>query len=129
MVVSVLFFGNLGELIPDLEPSSVVLINTLTADFDLNVADQSVAKRVGPGDVVGFISGAGGINGPNGKRWELHLEVNVVNKIPVTGNGASNFATKVCGAGEHLFNRLNCEVCMSTIDHFENVGTPSLLGD
>ena len=53
---------------------------------------------------------------PNGESWELHLQVNLVNQVTITGNGASNFLSKVGSTLEGLFNCLNGKVSVTAID-------------
>ena len=41
----------LGELVPDLEPVTIVLVNALTADFEFDVLDQVVTDPVEPAEL------------------------------------------------------------------------------
>jgi hypothetical protein len=41
----------LGELVPDVEPLTIVLINALTTDFDFDVVDEVVANPVEPAEL------------------------------------------------------------------------------
>jgi hypothetical protein len=49
--VTSLLASLLGELIPDLEPVTVVLVNALTTDLELNVGDEIVANPVEPAEL------------------------------------------------------------------------------
>ncbi len=53
VVVTILLLGSLGKLIPDLEPHTVVLVNALTTNLNLHIADECVTKGVSPRNVVG----------------------------------------------------------------------------
>jgi len=46
--IATLLAGLLGELIPDVEPLSVVLVNSLTTDLELDALDEVVANPVEP---------------------------------------------------------------------------------
>jgi Fe-S-cluster formation regulator IscX/YfhJ len=40
--------SGLGELVPDVEPLTVVLVDLLTTDLNLDGGDESVTDRVNP---------------------------------------------------------------------------------
>lgn len=118
MIVSVLFLRGLGELIPDFEPHTVVLVDTLATNLNLYLTDESVTKGVSPCYVV-RLCGSGSVDRSKRESRELDLKIDVVNKIAITRNCACDLAAKVCGTGEYLFDRLNGEVCMASVHHFK----------
>jgi len=73
--------GGLGQLIPDVQPITVVLVNALTTDLELDALDHDVTEPVQPPE--------GGVAG-NGHVGELHAEVRAVDEITVTGDGAGH---------------------------------------
>lgn len=84
--------GALGEIVPDLEPLSVVLVDLLTTDLDLDVADQSVTDAVhvvhecgaaGPSDVL--------LEGGQG-----HLQVHVADEITISADGSGDPLSEIC---------------------------------
>ena len=50
--VSYLKTGLLGELVPDVEPLTVLAVDTLSANLDLNVVDEGMANPVDPAELV-----------------------------------------------------------------------------
>jgi hypothetical protein len=70
MIVTVLFLRNLGEFIPNFQPRTVVLVDTLSSNLNLDVADESMSEGVGPRNVVGLGSGE---DGSEGESRELYL--------------------------------------------------------
>ncbi|QOI90159.1 hypothetical protein QKU58_gp021 [Pyramimonas orientalis virus] len=104
--VAIPMTSGLGKLVPDVEPISVMLINTLTANFHLNGLNELVAGPLGEtrrGDGVGD----GG------------LEVDSVDKITISGDGAGDLLTEVGETVEGLLNGLHGEVGVSAVDHLE----------
>ncbi len=49
-----------------------------------------------------------------------HLDVNTVDEISISGNGASEFLTEIGITIEDLLNGFNCKVGVSTIDNLED---------
>lgn len=83
LVITSSLFGSLGKLIPDIEPFTVVLVNTLTTDFDFNRFNEEVAETIANGD-----SSIAGVS-------KSDLEVSTVDKITVTGYRACNTIAKI----------------------------------
>jgi hypothetical protein len=112
--VARLLTGLLGELVPDLEPVAVVLVDLLTANLDVDVVDQVVADPVEPAELgtaaVARLEGDGGEGG---------LEVDTVDQIAVTGDRALDLLAEVGRAVEGLLNRLHGEVGVATVNHLE----------
>jgi hypothetical protein len=101
---------SLGKLVPDVEPVTVVLVNTLATNLDLNILKKNVADPVDPTE---RLTSSGG----NGR--ECYLKVNTVNKISVTGDGASDLATEISRTIEGLLDRLHSEVSVTTVNYLE----------
>lgn len=68
-----------------------MLIDTLPTNLNLHTTDESVAEGVGPCYVV-RLRGSWGVDGAEGKGRELHLKVDVVDKVSVTRYSASDLA-------------------------------------
>ena len=101
-----------------LEPScfSAPTVNALSTDLYLNVADDYVTNVVNPteAEVCGSRRGLGALN-----EGKSDLKIGAVNKITVTGNGASYTLSEVSSAVKDLLNRLHREVSVTTINHLE----------
>jgi hypothetical protein len=97
----------LGEFVPDVHPVTVVLVNTLTTNFDLDVLDESVSEPVNPG-------GSSIIKGRNS-----NLEVNAVHEVTIAGDSACYAFAKVRGTIESLFNGFHGEVSVAAVNDLE----------
>ncbi len=103
----------LRELIPDVEPVTVVLIDLLTTDLDVHVVDEVVTNPLEPTE-LGRSTIAAYIN-----LGEGGLEVDTVDQVTVTGDGALHLLTEVGGAVERLFNGFHGEVGVATVNDLE----------
>ncbi len=119
--VTSLLTGFLGELVPEVEPFTVVLVNALTTDFNLHGGDEVVARPVEPAEL-----GTRGIRG-NRHGGEGGLEVHTVDEITVTLDGAGHLLAEVRGTVERVFNGLHGEVGVATVHLLEesNLGVTS----
>ena len=104
----------LGELVPDLEPVAVVLVNALTANLELNRVDEVVADVVEPAEL-----GAGAVSALELNPRKGGLEVDAVDQVSVTADRACNTLAEVGSAVEGLLNGLHREVGVATVHHLE----------
>jgi hypothetical protein len=120
--VTGLLASRAGELVPDVEPVTVVLVNALTTDLNLNVLDEVVADPVEPAEL-----GTGTILLSEGDGRESGLEVDTVDEITITGDGASYTLTEVGDTVEGLLNGFHREVGVAAIELLEesNLGVSS----
>jgi hypothetical protein len=95
--------SGLGKFVPDVEPIGVVLVNTLTTDFDFDGLDEFVTSP---------------LNGGTGGT-ELGLEVDAVDEITVSGDRACHLLAEVGETVEGLFDGFHREVSVSAVDNFE----------
>jgi len=115
LVVSTLLFLGKGKLVPDVHPVTVLAIDALATNLNLNLSDHLLTREIQPPSenavavcvatklLVDF--------------RKSHLQVGAVGKVTVTSKGAGNTATEISLAVESLFNRLHCEVGMATVSH------------
>ncbi len=71
--VTGLLTGLLGELVPDVEPVTIVLVNALTTDLKLNGLDEEVTNPVEPAEL-----GTRPVRGEQGDLGKRGLEVHTV---------------------------------------------------
>ena len=121
--VTGLLAGLLRELIPDLEPVTVVLVDLLTADLNVDIVDQIVANPVEPAELR-----ARAVTRLERNLGERGLEVDTVDEIAVAADRALNLLAEVRRAVERLFNGLHGEVCVATVNDLEDKVIPSLSG-
>lgn len=114
----------LSQLIPDVHPVTIMLIDLLAADLHIHVGDQVVAHPVEPAELR-----TRAIAGLEHHLRQCGLQVHTVDQITVTADGALYFLTKVRGAIEGLFNGLHREVGVTAVDDLEDKVLPSLSGN
>ena len=111
--VPTLLLGGERDLVPDVHPVSVLAINALSADLNLNLGDELLADEVHPA----------GINALGARRvlhglvnlGEGDLEVGAVSKISVAGDRARHAASEVSLSGEGLLDGLHREVGVAPV--------------
>jgi hypothetical protein len=118
--ITSLFTRLLGELVPDVEPLTVLLVDALTTNFNLNIVDDVVANPVEPTEL-----GTRTITRLELYLRESGLEVHAVNQVTITLDGASDLLTEVRGTIERVLNGLHSKVGVSAIYNLENKEYPS----
>jgi len=104
--VSTLLLRGHGKLVPDVHPVTILTVNTLTTNLNLNLSDKLLTDEIQPSSI-------------EGQRLvdlrESDLEVCAVAKITISGDCAGNTATKVSLSLECLLNRFKSEVSVTAI--------------
>jgi hypothetical protein len=98
--------GLLRELVPDVKPITILFVNALSTDFNLNVADENVADVVDPSEAIVAIINIGLLVSNNRalNKGKSDLKINTMNKITIAGNGASNSLAEVSSSVKDLLN-------------------------
>ena len=104
----------LGELIPDLEPVTVVLVNALSANLKLHVVHQVVSNPVEPAEL-----GTRAVSAQESHLGESGLEVDAVDQVTVALDSASHLATEAGRPVKGVLNGLHRKVSVTTVDHLE----------
>jgi len=91
-----------------------VLVNLLATDLNVDVVDQVVTDPVEPSEL-----GARAVSALELNLGESGLEVDSVDQVAVTGDGALHLLAEVGRSVEGLLNRLHGEVCVATVNHLE----------
>jgi len=104
----------LGQLIPNLEPVTVVLVNLLSANLQLYVGNQVVTDPVQPAELS-----TRAIAGLEGYGRQSGLQVDAVNQVSVTGDCACYLLAEVGRAVEGLLNSLHGKVSVASVDDLE----------
>ena len=89
----------LRELIPDLEPVTIVLIDTLATDLELDVLDKIVADPVEPAEL-----GTRAVRREELNLGERGLEVDAVDQVAVALDRACNLAAEAGRAVKGVLN-------------------------
>ena len=112
----------LGQLIPDVQPVTVVLVNALATDLQLDVADQVVAHPVQPPELS-----TAAISGQDVHAGQGCLQVNAMDQITIPLDGAGYLLAEVGCTVEGVLNGLHCKVSVPAVHYLEksNLGVTS----
>ena len=102
------------ELIPHVQPLTVVLVNLLATDLHIHVVNQVLAQERHPRERANRLVHEGGINGGQG-----HLHVHAGDQVAVTRDGALHALAEVAHAVERLLNGLHREVGVAAVQLLE----------
>ena len=111
--VALLLLSRHGELVPDVHPVTVLAVNALATNLNLNLGDDLLTDVVQPA----------GIDITNAALQALvnlgkgELEVGAVSKVTITGDGAGYTATEIGLAREGLLDGFNREVGVASVRH------------
>ncbi len=94
--VTVLLLSDLGQLVVNGEPHTVVPVDNRTSDFDRDLVEDYVTNVTRPRDGLGRTIGR--------ERRQVDLEVRLVDQITVAGDKARYLATKIGISREGLFH-------------------------
>jgi len=111
-VVAAALVNGQGELVPDVHPITVLAINALATDLNLNLGNKLLTGEVKPTGINAVLSGGLHLLVDLG---ESDLQVGAVSQITVAGNGASDTATEVSLAVKSLLNGLHGKVGVALI--------------
>jgi hypothetical protein len=118
-VTSLLFRGHC-KLVPDVHPVTILTVNSLTTNFNLNLGNKLLSRVIKPTGINTSVL-ASLVVSKTHKLVDLrksNLEISAVSKITISGDHALYTATKIGLTVESLFNRLNCEVSVSSVSNF-----------
>ena len=109
--VTALLLGRHGKLVPDVHPVSVLTVDALATDLNLNLRDELLTGEVKPTG----INVSGGVLQRLANLGESNLKVSAVSQITITRDGAGHAATEVSLAIESLLDRLHSEVGVTLV--------------
>ena len=113
-VITALLFLGKGELVPQVHPVTILAINALTTDFNLNLGDHLLTREVKP---AGPHTLTAGVTHVLVNFRQSDLQVGAVSQITITADGAGHTATKVGLTIKSLLNRFHREVRVTTVSH------------
>jgi len=108
--VPTLLFGRHGDLVPDVHPITILAIDSLATNLNLDGRDELLTDVVQPT----------GINTTRDVHrlvdlGESHLKVGAVAEITVATDSAGNSATEIGLPRKCLFNTLHRKVCVASV--------------
>ena len=101
-----------GQLVPDVHPITVLAINALATDLDLDLRDDLLTGEVKPTGLHTVLVGALHVLVDLG---ESNLKVSAVSQITVAGDSAGHTATEIGLAVESLLNGLHGKVGVTLV--------------
>ena len=111
--VTALLLARERELVPDVHPVTVLAVNALTTDLDLNLGHQLLTDEIHPAGIDARVRGGHGLV----DLRESHLKVRAVAQITVAGDRARDTATEVGLTREGLLDGLHREVRVASVRH------------
>jgi hypothetical protein len=108
-----------GELVPDVHPVTILAINSLTTNLNLNLSNKLLTGVVQP---TGINTGSN-TSDEGGNAHELvdlresHLQIGSVSEVTVSGDDALNSSSKIGLAVKSLLNRLDGKVSVSSVSN------------
>ena len=112
LVVASLLLRRESELVPDVHPITILAIDSLATDLDLNESNELLAGEIQPTG-IDRASAAGSHRLVNLR--ESNLDIGAVSKISVSGDGAGNTAAEISLAVEGLLDGLHREVGVASV--------------
>ena len=100
------------ELIPDVEPLTIVLVNLLATDLNVDVVNHVLADEGDPRE-------RGAVRERVVNRGERDLDVDARDKVTVAANRALDTLAEVADTVERLLNRLHREVRVAAVELLE----------
>jgi hypothetical protein len=89
------------ELVPDVKPITVLLVDLRATNFELSLVNNSMSDTSDPSE--SNVTELGEVTA-EANLWENDLEEGLCNKITITGDLRCGFTTKIGGSTEILFN-------------------------
>jgi hypothetical protein len=123
--VATLLLSRHGKLVPDVHPVTVLAVDALATDLNLNLRDELLTGEVKPTGINA--RGTGGVLQRLANLGESNLKVSAVSQITITRDGAGHAATEVSLAIESLLDRLHSEVSVTLVGNLpeSNLGVTS----
>jgi hypothetical protein len=95
-------------------PVTILAINALTTDLNLNLGDKLLTREIEPTGINTILVSAlhGLVN-----LGESNLKVSAVSQITITRNGAGHTTTEISLTVKSLLDRLHSEVSVTFVRH------------
>ncbi len=122
--VTALLLSGHSKLVPDVHPVTVLAVDALATDLNLNLRDELLTGEVKP---AGKDATSRSVLQGLANLGESNLKVSAVSQITITRDGAGHAATEVGLAIESLLNRLHSEVSVTLVANLpeSNLGVTS----
>jgi hypothetical protein len=113
-IVTLLLVNRESKVVPDVHPVTILAINALATDFNLNLGNQLLTGEVKPAGINTILGSAlhGLVN-----LGESNLKVSAVSQITIAGNGASHTTTEIGLSVKSLLDGLHSKVSVTFVRH------------
>ena len=112
--VTGLLVNGKSKVVPDVHPVTILAVNALTTDLNLNLRNQLLTGEVEPTGINTVLVGALHRLVDLG---ESNLKVSAVSQITITRDGAGHTATKIGLTVKSLLDRLHSKVSVTFVRH------------
>ena len=110
--ITSLLTGLLRELVPDVEPVTIVLVDALAANLELDIGDKVLTNPVEPSELT-----ARAVRGRvDNDLGESGLEVDAVDQVAVALDSAGHLLAEVRSTVERVLDRLHGKVGVTTVN-------------
>jgi hypothetical protein len=113
-IVTSLLVNRKSQVVPDVHPVTILAINTLTTDLNLNLRNQLLTGEIEPTGINTVLRSALHRLVDLG---ESNLKVSAVSQITITRDGAGHTATKIGLTVKSLLDRLHRKVSVTFVRH------------
>jgi hypothetical protein len=113
-IVTPLLVNRESKVVPDVHPVTILAVNTLTTDLNLNLGNQLLTREIKPTSINTILVGS-----PHGlvNLGESNLKISAVSQITITRNGTSHTTTKIGLSVKSLLDRLHSKVGVTFVRH------------
>jgi len=117
--VAILLADRHGKLVPDVHPVTVVAVDALTTNLNLNLGDELLTREIKPASENSRgLATTGRIGKLLANLRKSYLKDGAVGKVAVARDGACYTAAEVGLTVESLLNCLHGKVSVPTVGHF-----------
>jgi hypothetical protein len=113
-IVTGLLVNRKSKVVPDVHPVTILAVNALTTDLNLNLRNQLLTGEIKPTSINTVLVSS--LHGLVNLR-ESNLKVSAVSQITITRNGAGYTTSKIGLTVKSLFDRLHREVGVTFVRH------------
>jgi hypothetical protein len=113
-IVAILLVEGKSKVVPDVHPITILAVNALTTDLNLNLRNQLLTGEIEPTGINTILVTALHRLVDLG---ESNLKVSAVSQITITRNGAGYTATEIGLTVKSLLNRLHSKVSVTFVRH------------
>jgi hypothetical protein len=113
-IVTGLLVNRKSKVVPDVHPVTILAVNALTTDLNLNLRNKLLTGEIEPTSINTVLGSAfhGLVD-----LGESNLKVSAVSQITITRNSAGYTTTKIGLTVKSLLDRLHCEVGVTFVRH------------